>query len=49
VALPHVRKQMLESGFVPLSSTPEEFAARIKAGGPYWAQMIKEVGIEAIE
>ena len=49
VALPDVRKQMLEFGSVPLFSTPEEFAARIEAERPYWAQIIKEVGIQAIE
>ena len=49
LALPDVRKHLLESGLVPLSSTPEEITARIEAERPYWAQIIKEVGIQAIE
>jgi tripartite-type tricarboxylate transporter receptor subunit TctC len=49
LALPEVRTTMLNSGVVPLSSTPEEFSARIKAEAPYWAKIIKEVGVQAVE
>jgi tripartite-type tricarboxylate transporter receptor subunit TctC len=49
VALPDVRKFFLDSGYVPLTSTPEEFAARIRAEAPHWAKIIKEVGVQAIE
>jgi tripartite-type tricarboxylate transporter receptor subunit TctC len=49
VALPEVRTSMINSGVVPLSSTPDEFGARIKAEAPYWAKIIKEAGVQAIE
>jgi len=49
IALPDVRTALLHSGVVPLSSTPEEFGARITAEVPFWAKIIKEIGVQAVE
>lgn len=49
VALPEVRNQMINAGTVPQSDGPEEFAAIIKAETPYWKNIIKEIGLQAIE
>lgn len=49
IALPDVRTALLNSGVVPLSSTPDEFGARIKTEAPFWAKFIKELGVQAIE
>ena len=43
---PDVRSRILQAGIEPLSSTPEEFAAFIKAEIPKWAEVIKTAGIE---
>jgi len=34
-------------GFEPVASSPEEFAAQIKADGAKWAKVIREAGIKA--
>ena len=38
VALPDVQEKLTGLGFVPVANTPDEFAARIKAEIPKWAQ-----------
>jgi tripartite-type tricarboxylate transporter receptor subunit TctC len=45
MALPEVRRQIEVQGSVPVSNTPEEFAALIKAESAYWAKIIKDTGI----
>ena len=49
MALPDVRKRLLEIGIVPLVSTPAEFVAMIAAETPYWARVIKDAGIKPME
>jgi tripartite-type tricarboxylate transporter receptor subunit TctC len=36
-------------GFEPLGDSPAEFAQPIKAETPYWARVIKDLGIERID
>ena len=45
MALPDVHRQIEMQGSVPVSNTPEEFAAIIKAENAYWAKVIKDTGI----
>jgi tripartite-type tricarboxylate transporter receptor subunit TctC len=40
VALPDVRKQLLDIGADPVANTPEEFAARIKRESALWARVV---------
>jgi tripartite-type tricarboxylate transporter receptor subunit TctC len=49
IALPDVRRQMHDSGYVPRTNTPEEFAAMIRAERPYWQKIIKDAGLPPIE
>jgi hypothetical protein len=35
IAMPDMEARLAELGYDPVASTPEEFAVRIKAGGPY--------------
>ena len=46
MAMPDIRKRMLELGTEPKASTPEEIAARLKADIDKWAAVIKQAGIE---
>lgn len=43
--LPDVRTRLLDMGFEPLGSTPEEFMAGYRAEFPQWAQLIKSAGV----
>ena len=45
MALADIRQQIEVQGSVPVSNTPEEFAAIIKAENAYWAKVIKDTGI----
>lgn len=49
VATPDMVRIIDNTGVLPLSNTPEEFAALIRAEAPYWAELIKELGIAPIE
>jgi tripartite-type tricarboxylate transporter receptor subunit TctC len=49
LALPDVRKRLVELGLDLIGNTPAEFAAAIKAEIPQWAAVIKGAGIKAIE
>jgi len=41
VAMPEVRKQLLDIGAEPVANTPDEFAARIKKESSLWAKVIQ--------
>jgi len=43
---PAVVDQLARQGFVPVGSTPEEFAAYIKQQHVAWGQSIKDAGIK---
>ena len=49
LALPDIRTRLNDVGNVPLSNTPAEFAALIKAETPFWARVIKDADIKQIE
>ena len=44
VAAPDVQARMIENGFEPVGSTPEQFEALYKAEYPKWAELIKASG-----
>jgi tripartite-type tricarboxylate transporter receptor subunit TctC len=46
VAMPEVRAKIAESGGVPVSTTPEEFGARIRADVEKFAQIVKSANIK---
>ena len=45
VAMPDVRKQLLDIGAEPVANTPEEFAARIKRESALWAKVVQTARI----
>ena len=45
VAMPDVRKQLLDIGAEPVANTPEEFAARIKTESALWAKVVQAAKI----
>lgn len=45
VAMPDVRKQLLDIGAEPVANTPEEFAARIKRESALWAKVVQTAKI----
>jgi tripartite-type tricarboxylate transporter receptor subunit TctC len=46
MAMPEIRKRILELGTEPKSSTPDEIAARLKADIAKWGSVIERAGIE---
>ena len=46
MAMPDIRKRILELGTEPKSSTPEEIATRLKADIAKWGAVIERAGIE---
>lgn len=46
LALPEVRENVEQQGFVPAGSTPEEFTAYIQAKIVEWSKLLKESGIK---
>ena len=46
MALPDIRKRILELGTEPKASTPDEIAARLKADIAKWGAVIERAGIE---
>jgi tripartite-type tricarboxylate transporter receptor subunit TctC len=46
MAMPDIRKRILELGTEPKSSTPDEIAARLKADIAKWGGVIERAGIE---
>ena len=49
VHLPDVAEKLRAIGYVPVGSTPEEFAALIKSEIAKWEKVIREAGIKKIE
>lgn len=49
VVMPDTREQMLNAGFEPVSSTPEQFAELIKAEIVRWARVMKEANIPSVD
>jgi len=47
LVMPDVKDRAQVLGFEPVASSPEEFAAQIKADGAKWAKVIREAGIKA--
>jgi tripartite-type tricarboxylate transporter receptor subunit TctC len=45
IALPDVKERFAAIGFEPIGTTPEQFAARIKAEVPRWAEIIRAAKI----
>jgi len=45
--VPEARKRLVDLGFVVVGSTPEEFAAQIRAQSGKWAKVVKDAGIKA--
>jgi tripartite-type tricarboxylate transporter receptor subunit TctC len=45
VAMPDMRAQLANMGMEPLSSSPGEFAADIKADRQHWATVIRDAGL----
>jgi tripartite-type tricarboxylate transporter receptor subunit TctC len=46
IALPEIKERLISIGFDPVASTPEEFAARIKAELELWGSVIRTSGIK---
>lgn len=44
IALPEVRERIQQMGFIPVGSSPEEFAAQFKKDGPVWERLVKLSG-----
>jgi tripartite-type tricarboxylate transporter receptor subunit TctC len=49
VALPDIRERIAALGFIPVASTPDEFAAQLKADVSKWAKVIRDANIKQIE
>ncbi len=45
IKLPDVQKRMLDLGLEPVGSTPEDFAAFVKADIARWARVVKDAGV----
>jgi tripartite-type tricarboxylate transporter receptor subunit TctC len=44
---PDIKAKFAARGFEPVGSTPDEFAAQIRAEIPKWGKVIKDAGIKA--
>lgn len=44
IALPEVRDRIQQMGFIPVGSSPEEFAVQFKKDGPVWERLVKLSG-----
>jgi len=47
LARPDVRERLAGIGLEPVSNTPQEFAAQVKADIAKWRKVIQEVNIKA--
>jgi tripartite-type tricarboxylate transporter receptor subunit TctC len=46
VALPEIHERLAALGFVPIGSSPEEFAQRIGAEVEKWAKVVRPAGLQ---
>lgn len=46
LAIPEIRDRYLNNAFDPIASTPEEFAAQIKADYARWGQVVKDANLK---
>jgi tripartite-type tricarboxylate transporter receptor subunit TctC len=46
VGLPDMQQALATLGFSPVGSTPEEFAAQIKADIEKWSKVVRDAGIK---
>ena len=46
MALPDVREKLAALGYEPITTSPDEFAARIKADIPKWAKAVEHSGLK---
>jgi len=46
ITLAEVKEKFAASGFEPIGTTPEEFAARIKLDVPRWAKIVRDANIK---
>jgi tripartite-type tricarboxylate transporter receptor subunit TctC len=46
VALPAVQERFIQQGIEPVSSTPEQFSAYVKAELAKWTKVLKQLGIQ---
>lgn len=44
IALPEVRERILQMGFIPVGSSPEQFNAQFKKDAPVWERVVKVSG-----
>jgi tripartite-type tricarboxylate transporter receptor subunit TctC len=44
-----IRKKYYDVGLTPLNNTPAQFAEMIKAETPYWARVIRELGVGRLD
>ena len=44
IAQPDVRERIQQMGFIPVGSTPEEFAVQFKKDAPVWERLVKLSG-----
>jgi tripartite-type tricarboxylate transporter receptor subunit TctC len=42
---PQMRQALVEKGFEPLASTPEQFAERIRSETVHWQKIVKASGV----
>ena len=47
IAMPDMKARLVELGYDPVASTPEEFAVRIKVEIETWAKVIRAAHIKA--
>jgi tripartite-type tricarboxylate transporter receptor subunit TctC len=46
LAMPEIREKYVNSAFDPVASTPEEFAAQIKADYARWGQVVRDANLK---
>ena len=49
LALPDVRRRLVDLGMEAIGNSPEEFAAALRAEVPQWTRLIQEIGLAAKE